>query len=87
MATCPINSKEPEIHGGWERTAERGQGEWEKGHGPTHNPSEMGSRFCGHRWVSLGLVLGCVAKAKHIPVELKERPSDPYGLVPMSLAL
>lgn len=34
-----------------------------------------------------GLVLGCVAKAKHIPVVLKERPSDTYGLVPMSLAL
>lgn len=32
-------------------------------------------------------MLGCVAKAKHIPVVLKERPSDTYGLVPMSLAL
>lgn len=46
-----------------------------------------GAVGCGHRWVSLGWVLGCVAKAKHIPVVLEERLSNTYGLVPMSLAL
>lgn len=28
-----------------------------------------------------------VAKPTHVPAVLKERPSGPYGLVPMSLVL